>query len=38
MTPFSFLRRLLSGRPGAIDRQTETLVSLCESLLSEPAE
>jgi malonyl-CoA decarboxylase len=38
MAALSFLRRLLAGRPGAIDRRTEALVALCEALIAEPAE
>src|SRR3954468_8395441 len=38
MNPVSFLRRLLAGKPDAIDRRTRHLVELCESLLAERAE
>src|SRR5687768_5886921 len=38
MSAASFLRRLLGGGPGTIERGTRELVVLCESLLSERGE
>jgi malonyl-CoA decarboxylase len=38
MSPASFLRRLLGGRPDGVDRRTHDLVLQCEALLSAPAE
>jgi malonyl-CoA decarboxylase len=38
MNPTSFLRKLLGGRQEGLDRRTHHVISLCDALLSEPAE
>ena len=38
MSPASFLRKLLGGGQGGVERGTQELVALCESLLSERGE